>query len=241
MRSDDTLLSRRERRRAARLQSMLDAAMQIALTEGLEKLTIAHLARKLDAAVGALYRYFPSKDALLAAMQRQAIDGLSADLCTAFREAEIVLKGSTRRGACLARAVLIAPAYIADAYRHPGRHRLIDTWVSSPSPLLSDEEASSVNESLAPILAQAVDLLERAVVDKVLYAGDNFARAHVLWAAAHGLDHFRKRDRIQPKNMQVPMLMDETLRCLLVGWGAERAAAQEAIVALRQVSDRWLQ
>ncbi|MFT7579966.1 MAG: AcrR family transcriptional regulator, partial [Myxococcota bacterium] len=58
-------MDRRAQRRETRKQEMLDAAMGIVLDEGIEALTIARIAARLDAAVGALYRYFPGKEALI--------------------------------------------------------------------------------------------------------------------------------------------------------------------------------
>jgi AcrR family transcriptional regulator len=230
-----TPLTRREKRRAKRIEEMLDAAMEIALQEGLEKLTIARLAKRIDAAVGALYRYFESKDALVAGMQRRAIGLLRGDLETAFARATDQLCGLSPCQAALAGAVLIAPIYLADAREEPRRHRLIDAWVSDPTSHLADDEARDVNASLALILELVTGRLQFAVDAGALRAGDNLARAHVLWALVHGLDHFRKRDRIQPTNVQTPKLLDQALRALLVGWGAEARAADVAVCALTAV------
>ena len=62
---------RRERRRAL----LLDTAMEILVEGGLEALTIPRLAERMDASVGGLYRYFPSKEAIFVALQERAIDG----------------------------------------------------------------------------------------------------------------------------------------------------------------------
>jgi hypothetical protein len=51
----------------------------------------------------------------------------------------------------------------------------------------------------------------------------------VLWAALHGLDHFRKRDRIQPVELRVAALELELYRGLLLGWGADRTAVDDTI------------
>ena len=226
--------SRRARRRAQRIEEMLDAAMDIALRDGPEKLTIAKLAARIDAAVGALYRYFPSKDALVAAMQHRAVDQLRSDLQAVFADVDRRLCQQPPAIAALAGAVAIAPAYLAQADLRPRRHRLIDAWVSSPSPLLSDTDARAVNETLAPILALVVNRLQRATDAGALRSGDQLARAHVLWALVHGLSHFRKRDRIQPQALQVAALLTSGLQALLVGWGAPSQEAARAVAALVQ-------
>ena len=60
-----------------------DTAMMIVTTEGIDALTMARLASELDAAIGAVYRYFPSKGALVAQIQGQAIELLSESYAVA--------------------------------------------------------------------------------------------------------------------------------------------------------------
>ncbi|MCA9555215.1 MAG: helix-turn-helix transcriptional regulator, partial [Myxococcales bacterium] len=56
-------------RREARRQAIVDEALALVTEGGFEALTLQRLAGRLGYAVGALYRYFPSKEALLAALQ----------------------------------------------------------------------------------------------------------------------------------------------------------------------------
>ena len=58
--------TRRERRRQETIERILDAAMRLMAEQGYEAFTIARLAGDLNYAVGALYRYFKGKDAILA-------------------------------------------------------------------------------------------------------------------------------------------------------------------------------
>ena len=68
-------LTPRQQRRIQRTRELLDIAEQILLEEGVDALTMVHLARRASAGVGALYRYFPSKDDLVAALHGR-ISGL---------------------------------------------------------------------------------------------------------------------------------------------------------------------
>ncbi|MEZ6185906.1 MAG: helix-turn-helix domain-containing protein, partial [Planctomycetota bacterium] len=70
----------RQERREARTRELLDAAMELLVAEGLKGLTIGALAQQVDAAVGAIYRYFPSKTALLVALQLRAIEELRREV-----------------------------------------------------------------------------------------------------------------------------------------------------------------
>jgi AcrR family transcriptional regulator len=212
-----------EQRQAKRRQEMLDAAMAIVVEESLEALTIARLAERLGAAVGALYRYFDSKEALLVGLQKEAIrlfhEAQLADLAEAAEQARET--GLPAEAETLFLVLVGTTAYLDDARRAPRRHRLLDTMLSTLGPVLTDVEALEVAETLEPVLRECGLHLEEAVTVGALRPGDSAQRTHVLWAFLHGLDHFRKRDRIQPPPLQVRALLRLSLQTLLLGWGAE--------------------
>src|SRR5687767_2162143 len=64
------------RNRQRRAEAFLAAGLRIVTGEGLHALTMARLADELDTAVGAVYRYYASKDELVAAIQAHAIGRL---------------------------------------------------------------------------------------------------------------------------------------------------------------------
>src|SRR4051812_45711991 len=69
-------LGRRERNRQARRSEYLRVAMGLVNGGGLEALTMQAMADELDAAVGTIYTYFPSKVALMAELQKESTDRL---------------------------------------------------------------------------------------------------------------------------------------------------------------------
>src|SRR4051812_259493 len=69
---------RRERTRDKKRRRYLDAAGRIIDRDGLSGVTMQAVADELDCAIGTIYTYFPSKAALLAALQQQAVDTLRA-------------------------------------------------------------------------------------------------------------------------------------------------------------------
>jgi AcrR family transcriptional regulator len=66
MDSTTPILSRRERLRAQTLREIEDACFAIIDAEGVDALSIAAVARSMAMSAPALYRYFPSRDALVA-------------------------------------------------------------------------------------------------------------------------------------------------------------------------------
>jgi AcrR family transcriptional regulator len=66
-------LDRRTRKRAERTDRLLDLAADLVERHGVEQLTMAALADAADYAPASLYTYFPSRSALLAALQKRAL------------------------------------------------------------------------------------------------------------------------------------------------------------------------
>ena len=102
----------RARRRDANLARILDAAMELVAGGGLEALSMGRLAAAVDYTPGALYRYFPSKDALLARFDheyctdllRRAGGNLSQAARTAGLERKYLYKVLERAGCAPQRA-----------------------------------------------------------------------------------------------------------------------------------------
>src|SRR5690348_11574204 len=66
--------TRREAKRAQRQAELVEVAFDLVHRHGLATLTVTSLAEATGSAVGSLYHYFPGKEALLAAMQRRALE-----------------------------------------------------------------------------------------------------------------------------------------------------------------------
>lgn len=219
---------KRKQRHVARREEILDAAMALIVEDGVDALTMPGLAKRLDAGVGALYRYFSGKQELMVALQKRALVGFGV----LVHEAVAAVSGGNVEETVLARIVAAAWAYRVHGLVEPTVHRLLDAVMSDPRALLSLDEAAEVNQTLATILGEVGSLLEEAVTLGVLVAGDTAQRVHVLWAAVHGLDHFAKRDRMQPAELQSAVLLTEMLRALLVGWGAEPLRVNAALASV---------
>lgn len=214
---------RRAARREAKREEVLEAAIGLVREDGLGGLTAVRLATALGCAPGAIYRYFDGLPGVLVALQEQAITQLAREIgeaTAASRAAEAKRPSRDPRRAAL-RHLLVALRPVVDgATREPTRHRLIDELLSRPEEVLATEQLRAVNAVLAPLLEQVAGLFEEAVTAGALTAGDADVRTRLVWAATHGLDHFRKRDRGEPTRLRVDRLRPELLRTLLVGWGA---------------------
>lgn len=232
-------MGKREERRAAKRQLMLDTAMAIVNEQGLESLTIARLAGRIDAAVGALYRYFDSKEALIAELEKEYIDvfRLSMEADLEHAQSAIAEAGYAPGLGALLEVLVAFHAYLLDATREPERHQLIDTFLSAPTPVLSDEQAAELELThIGKVIGICAERLENAVAAGALAPGHATVRTFVLWAGLHGLDHFRKRDRIQPEELRTPSIAQALYQSVLLGWGADPELVREALSLLPEIT-----
>lgn len=218
---------RRQRRRARRTAEILDHAVDVVITDGLSALTMPRLAKECDAAVGALYRYFPSKDAVIAALQVRAVQRLSAFL------GELAVDEPP-----LVRITAIATAWEGFRMAEPAMHALVDRSLSDPDVVLSDADAMQVDAAVRDALAPLVDALTEAAASGGLADGDPELRAYAVWAAVHGVGHFRKRDRIVPERLRSALVARELIGGLLRGWGADPDALDAALAGDRSGRER---
>ena len=209
---------RRERKRAERSERMAQAALELVVEEGLEALTMQRLARKLDLAVGALYRYFPSKEALLAELQRRVIGAFHEDLRSELARLEPAL--GRGRAAGLVPLVALAHLYFTWPERAPTQFRLIALMVGDPRDVLPDLEAAPNVARMLELGADILGRFEAAVKRGALKPGSAGQRALFLWASVHGLLQLRKLGRFDAGLFRGRELFSELLRTLLVGWGA---------------------
>ncbi|MEM6958285.1 MAG: TetR/AcrR family transcriptional regulator [Myxococcota bacterium] len=209
-------LSPSQRRRQANRERILDAAAQLVAIDGLEALSIARVANLADYTPGALYRYFPSKEALLSALAIEATARVGAALAGC-------------EGPPLTRAVSCAQRYVRFASDEPHVFALLSTLTAEPRTLVdsaphSDDVALALTNVLAPVAA----MLEAAANDGKLAQGDAMERALMLWAALHGALQLRKQASRLPALAESD-LTSALIRTLFVGFGANASAVSRAL------------
>lgn len=208
--------------------------MGIVERDGLEGLTIARLADALDAAVGALYRYFPGKDALLFSMQQMALDEFHTTLQELLAQVATQLeqeqRGDDEQLLAMLQLLVLMKAYLVDATQASARHRLIFEFMSTYDPSLSEEDAMQGEDAVRRIL-DLVSISLRVLLSKDAEASDEvvWQATMIAWATVHGLDHFRKRDRLVPAHLHVETLLPIAQRNMFRGWALDEALIDEAL------------
>lgn len=197
--------------------------MEIVERDGYEALTLQRLAQSMGLVTTAMYRYFPSKDALSAALQRRAIEDAHVHFKAEQTAALRVWAGAAAPTVALAQLCLAAKLYLELPRAQPRAWLFIAILLGDPRPLLSDEHAAQARPVLATFLEEVEVSFSRAMETEAIGAGPTRPRMLAYWAAVHGalcLDKVRRIDSTLPTPIEVGML---AARGLLESWGASSA------------------
>jgi AcrR family transcriptional regulator len=226
---------RRQRRREVRTEHVLAVATGVFEREGLAGLTLGRVARELDLVPAALYRYFESKDALVAAMQRRAVVELSAGFRRHLAEVAGPLAALAPKTRALASVLAMGRFYEALPRTQPEAWRLVAVLLGDPQVLLPDEQARQVLPHVAEFLSAAEEVVAAAVQAGALDGAREGAASRTvqLWAALHGALTLEKLARFAgPRREGVDSVAMALVTDLLRGWGADPATLGRARRAL---------
>jgi AcrR family transcriptional regulator len=216
------------RNRRRRSEAFLAASLRIATEEGIEALTMARLADALDTAVGSVYRYYASKDELIAAIQANAVGQLhgSHDRSVGPVAAELAEQVAATDSAALVRVVVLGRWFCAAAERYPEEVRLLQLVSSRRTPTHTPATAARLLPTTVAFVSAISDTIDAAVAAGDLRPGQGFARA-IMWLTAFGgvfvaddLGHYA------PSVLGGGRLIRQLNVDLLVGWGAAPDAVQ---------------
>lgn len=237
---------RRGRKRAARRGRLLDLAAEIVEDAGVAGLTMAALAEASDYAPASLYTYFPSRSALVAAVQERALISLGAVaerhlLATADA---VAAAGVAPDVAALARLCAFADLFLAAPQRHPHEFRLQQELLVTRG-VEDVEDAGRVVPAAMGVLDAPRRLLEAAAADGALHAEDLVADP-----LGHPVDLTVARTLAWVVALNGALLTDGLLTgmpttgaslgtqltdALLVGWGA----SPDRLRSARSLSASW--
>lgn len=212
-------LSPRARRRAATERRIVETALSMVMECGLDALSMHKLAAAVDYTVGALYRYFPSKDALVAGLGVAVIDDLAERLTAAVADGGDGLTPVWAAAECYRRFARESPHRFGLIAQMLGDHRLLVADDALAHPVLT-----ATFRALAPVQAA----LEAAP----LPPGQATERVLVMFAGLQGALQLLKQARRMPDAFGDPdALARTTLRTLMIGWGAAPEAVDAAAAA----------
>lgn len=139
---------RRTRKRAARRDALLDLAADLVEQHGVDGVTMAALAEAADYATASLYTYFPSRSALLAALQERALQTLvqvAREHLAAWDAAlDVRPPAGTPRVRALARLWAFSDLFLSAPDHHPREFRLQQQLLVTPGAEDAADAASVV-------------------------------------------------------------------------------------------------
>jgi len=219
------------RKRRARIRHILHTALEIAHEEGRDGLTLKHLAERLGVTTAALYRYFTSKDALVAELQRSVIAALARTTRDRADDADAFAR---RAGLSAIERELLGVSVSAFAFEAfsrtaPMEFGILSMDLSAPEFTLPDREAAQVFESAWSALSDLADRLREAERIGALVPGDASERAVALWASLQGVVQTRKLARSGPDRIDPTRIARSLVPSLLVGWGGDPAVVNRVV------------
>lgn len=224
----ETSSPRVAKKREIRTEAILDEAMKLLASEGLDRLTLGRLAEALGYVPAALYRYFASKDALLAALQRRAVVAIDAAVQVALADVDVRTKQAPPDVARLAALLEAARVYVHLPETHPEEWFLVAILLGDPRLLLSSEESLRTAPLLGALLGAVRARFDAAVEASALAEGDATTRTLAFWATLQGALTLAKARRIAPDLPDAPTVAGVALTAMLRGWGAPEPALARA-------------
>lgn len=219
------------RKRQDRARRLLAAAMRLVEQRGLDGFTLGDLAAELDYSAPALYRYFPSKDALVAELQRSVVAALDRDSQRLIERCGNWCDSNESPQGLRELLPLVATAVHYDRFAAgaPELFGLLSLGLGNPERMLDDEQARTVIASADGIFQRLAGLFNAASDASSLQSGEAMSRAVVLWAALQGVVQLRKIRHLSPQALDSNRLLETVVHGLFEGWGAEHASVTLAL------------
>jgi Transcriptional regulator len=208
------------RRKEARPDELLDAALDLFTEQGFDRTTVEQIARRAGVSKGALYLYFPSKDAVIEALVDRAVGPIVGEVVTQIEgyrgDPRVLLKRFAPLFAARMsdpRIVAVPKLVVREAVSHPQlaqmyRERVIGRAVPALTALFRQGSEDGYIRPVDP------DMAVRCLLGPVLM--------HVLLADVFGI----RVEGATPGDIGIARLLDAHLSIFFAG--LEPAPEQEA-------------
>lgn len=207
--------------RSRKMREILNVALDLACAGGFDNLTLHRLAESMNRSVAAVYRYFPSREAVISELQRLIATHINLITIDAQQRVEAWAAATSADAQETAIAKILMAGIIYDEYAHqqPNELGLVMRYFSTPHHVLPEQDAAHVFEATATGLDRLAEILDTATQNGALKPGVSRDRAMMFWAALQGTINVLKivnRGGWSP----APNLVQQALFTCLVGWGA---------------------
>jgi AcrR family transcriptional regulator len=224
---------RRARNRLTRHRDYLRTALRIATDDGLEALTMQRLALEVDAAIGTVYTYFPSKGALLAEVQREAIDRLYASYMLLRADVDTRVADADPAVASTTHIVAFARFWIDSMDTFPQEQHLLQQLMSDSRRAVPDDELNRVLPAILRLFDLARERFDAAMAAGALRPADPMDCTLTFAAALSAVLGLGKLNRWDTDLLDGSRLARPLVDDLLRGWGGD----PDAIAAAHRTLD----
>jgi AcrR family transcriptional regulator len=173
-----TRQERRERERAQRRQVIVNAARELAESEGWESVTTRRLADSIEYSQPVLYSHFENRDAIIEAVAVEGFSELSVAMHhgkSKARSPEAALRGTAR-------------AYVEFAKANPALYDAMFT-LATDLPFGRPEAPAQLHDAFDEI---------RKAVEPLAGSRDPETLTEVVWSSMHGLASLAHAGRLRP-------------------------------------------
>lgn len=217
-----------QRRRSQRRARILDAALALVRQRGLASVTVGEIAEAADYTPGALYRYFPSKGSLIAALLQREIQQLTARL-----QASVVEPGAGPIPTALIRLLALGDELRAIAREQPATLALLQGSLADPVRHVADEDAVHI-PALIALMSLVAERIREAEEAGALSAGEPEARALSWMFGLLGNLQLTKLSALDAR-LAPDRLAERLTHDLILGWGATPTALATARSLLEEI------
>ena len=235
----DPPVPRSARKRQDRARRFLDAALRIVTEHGFEALTMQRLADELDTVVSAVYRYYPSKAAILAAVQVRAVERLQISIEQTREKADAYFEQQNLSDddAALARLVLIGRWWCATSQSYPEELRLLQMQLSARNTPLDEGGGDMLWSNGMELIGVVASALEDGQRAGVITAGAALDRA-LIWASGlGGVLQLDDLDKYSAELFGGSRLAVQTNLDLLTAWGGDPTALERVSALIDDLAD----
>ena len=225
----------RDELRWRRYRAILETALDILTTDGHEAMTMHRIAERLDCGVASIYRLFPSKDALLAELQHDALRVLAASWAAGSGNLDETLAaaGTDETEAALTRALGAGWFWIAAEQRFSYEIDLTRRVVVDRSTVVPPDQAGRVLGATLELLTRGQQTFDAAVAGGALRPGNSVERAIVVISTIFGVTLTAKFSRWDLELFDGERVASEALCDLFLAWGADADAMARAATVIR--------
>jgi hypothetical protein len=169
--------------RAANLrEDCVTEALSIIAQEGLDKLSLREVARRLGVSHQAPYKHYPSRDHLLAEVVKRA-----------FAEFAEYLESRSKGNQAESKLRTMGEAYVRYALYHPLEYRLMFN-TSLPNPVDHPEIMANAHYAFDMLRSALKQRRSKALARESIAASDIDHQAMFVWSALHGLVSILRSD-----------------------------------------------